>query len=45
MDEKGFKNLLRKMTNVKWSIVFNRACLKENIYIYIHTKTKLITSP
>ena len=46
MNSRDFESLVKKRINAKWSIIFNRACLKENItpkyvqkyiYIYIYT--------
>ena len=31
MDLRDIENLLKKKINAKWSIIFNRACLKENM--------------
>ena len=31
MNSRDFESLAKKRINAKWSIIFNRACLKENI--------------
>ena len=29
------ESYVKKIINKKWAVIFNRACMRENIYIYI----------
>ena len=31
-----FETIIKKIVNAKWAVIFNGACIKENIYIYIY---------